>query len=107
MRRRRRHLTAALFSLLAFAATALVALPFYWAISLSLRKQSEAFTVTGLGVPFVSYRPTLENWTSELPPSPGESNASALPALRGKARPTATPTRIRPRGRCSTARSWR
>jgi len=38
-----------------------------------------------------------ENWTSELPPSPGESNASALPALRGKARPTATPTRIRPR----------
>lgn len=76
MRLRRRQITTALFTLLALAATALVALPFYWAISLSLRKQSEAFTVTGLGVPFVSYQPTLANWQSEL--ETGETQKALL-----------------------------
>jgi len=50
----------------ALAVTALVALPFYWAISLSVRNPRDTFTVTGLGVPFVQYRPTLDNWRTEL-----------------------------------------
>jgi multiple sugar transport system permease protein len=41
-------------------------LPFYWAISLSIRNPAEAFTVTGLAVPFVQYKPTLANWKTEL-----------------------------------------
>jgi len=76
MRLRRRQITSGLYALLAFAITAVVALPFYWAVSLSLRRKSEAFTVTGLGVPFVSYQPTLANWQSEL--ATGETQKALL-----------------------------
>ncbi len=40
--------------------------PFYWAITTSLRKPAETFTVAGLAIPFVQFKPTLENWTAEL-----------------------------------------
>ncbi|MBI3962727.1 MAG: carbohydrate ABC transporter permease [Deinococcus sp.] len=33
---------------------------------MSLRRPADTFTVTGLGVPFLQYRPTLENWRTEL-----------------------------------------
>jgi len=65
-RRGSRHFSKAFFAALAFAVAGAVFLPFYWAISLSLRQQSQTFTVTGLGVPFVQYRPTLANWRAEL-----------------------------------------
>ena len=54
------------YSLLAIAVAAAAFLPFYWAISLSIRNPAEAFTVTGLAVPFVQYKPTLANWKTEL-----------------------------------------
>ena len=41
-------------------------LPFYWAASLSIRNPAEAFSVSGLAVPFVQYQPTLINWIEEL-----------------------------------------
>jgi multiple sugar transport system permease protein len=40
--------------------------PFYWAITTSLRKPAETFTVAGLAIPFVQFKPTLENWAAEL-----------------------------------------
>ena len=40
--------------------------PFYWALSTSLRKPAETFTVAGLAVPFLQFQPTLENWIAEL-----------------------------------------
>ena len=40
--------------------------PFYWAVTTSLRKPAETFTVAGLAIPFVQFKPTLENWAAEL-----------------------------------------
>ncbi len=40
--------------------------PFYWALTTSLRKPAETFTVAGLAIPFLQYKPTLENWSAEL-----------------------------------------
>ena len=40
--------------------------PLYWAISNSLRRPAETFTVTGLGIPFVNFKPTLENWSQQF-----------------------------------------
>ncbi len=66
MRHRSRHFPKAFFAALAFAAVGAVCLPFYWALSLSLRPASETFTVGGLGIPCVQYKPTCENWKEEL-----------------------------------------
>ena len=63
----------------AVAVTAIVCLPFYWAISLSVRNPSEAFTVSGLGVPFLQYRPTLANWQTEL--ATGETQKALINSL--------------------------
>jgi multiple sugar transport system permease protein len=73
---KRRHLSWAAYTLLAFAVTAIVFLPFYWAISLSVRDPREAFTVSGLAVPFVQYKPTLANWKTEL--ATGETQKALL-----------------------------
>jgi multiple sugar transport system permease protein len=40
--------------------------PFYWALTTSLRKPAETFTVAGLGIPYLQFQPTLENWRAEL-----------------------------------------
>ena len=40
--------------------------PFYWAVTTSLRKPAETFTVAGLAIPFLQFEPTLENWKAEL-----------------------------------------
>jgi multiple sugar transport system permease protein len=62
---KRRYLSYG-YALLALAVAVLWFMPFYWAISLSLRRPADTFTVAGLGVPFLHYRPTLENWATEL-----------------------------------------
>lgn len=62
----RRRWSTWLYTLLALALAALWFLPFYWAVSLSFRDPGQTFTVTGLGVPFLQYEPTLRNWISEL-----------------------------------------
>jgi multiple sugar transport system permease protein len=64
------------YSLLAIVVAAAAFLPFYWAISLSVRNPAEAFTVTGLAVPFVQYKPTLANWKTEL--ATGETQKALL-----------------------------
>ena len=58
-------------------ASALIAfLPFYWAITISIRNPIETFTVTGLAVPFVQFQPTLMSWIEEL--SVGEAQRALI-----------------------------
>jgi multiple sugar transport system permease protein len=56
----------AFYSLLAIIAVLVFFFPLYWAISNSLRRPAETFTVTGLGIPFVNFTPTLDNWTAQF-----------------------------------------
>lgn len=63
MRLRRRHISTTCTFAVALLVTAAAVLPLYWAVTLSLR---EPFSATGLGLPFVHYKPTLSNWRTEL-----------------------------------------
>ncbi len=63
---RRSRLSDAFWSLVALLVAMLFFFPLYWAISNSLRRPVETFTVTGLGVPFVDFTPTLDNWRLQL-----------------------------------------
>ena len=60
---------AVLFTLLFF-------FPLYWAISTSLRNPADTFTVAGIGVPWLDFQPTLDNFRAEL------STPEGLRALR-------------------------
>jgi len=51
-------------------------LPFYWAITISIRNPIETFTVSGLSVPFIQFQPTLASWIEEL--SIGEAQRALL-----------------------------
>ncbi len=52
--------------LLAVCVTILFFFPFYWALSQGLRNPLDTFTVAGLGVPWLSFEPTLDNWAAQL-----------------------------------------
>ena len=54
------------FAVLLLAAGLFAFLPFYWAITISIRDPQDTFTVTGLAVPFAQFRPTLVSWAQEL-----------------------------------------
>lgn len=73
---KRRNINLVTYFILALIVAGITFMPFYWAISLSIRNPIEAFTVTGLAIPFVQYKPTLENWTEEL--ATGETQKSLL-----------------------------
>ncbi len=64
-KRKPRSLADAVYSLIALFIALLFFFPIYWAISNSLRKPAETFTVAGLGVPFLDFTPTLENWVKQ------------------------------------------
>ena len=64
--RRRHSLADALWSLVALVIALIFFFPIYWAVSNSLRRPAETFTVAGLGIPFVDFTPTLQNWTQQL-----------------------------------------
>jgi multiple sugar transport system permease protein len=64
--RRTHSLSDALWSLVALVIALIFFFPIYWAVSNSLRRPAETFTVAGLGIPFVDFTPTLENWTQQL-----------------------------------------
>ena len=63
---RRATIGDALASVVAIVVTLIFFFPIYWAISNSLRRPAETFTVTGLGIPFVNFTPTLENWSQQF-----------------------------------------
>jgi multiple sugar transport system permease protein len=73
---RRRKISMTGYFVLAIVIAAITFLPFYWAISLSIRNPIDTFTVVGLGVPFVQYKPTLANWKTEL--ATGETQRALL-----------------------------
>ena len=64
-RRRRGGIAEAIYSLIALMIALIFFFPIYWAVSNSLRTPAETFTVAGLGVPFLDFTPTLENWISQ------------------------------------------
>ncbi len=73
---KKRKISFITFFILAIIVAVITFMPFYWAISLSIRNPIEAFTVTGLAVPFLQYKPTLSNWRTEL--SVGETQRALL-----------------------------
>ena len=62
----RRQIDRYSFQLLLLGAALIAVLPFYWAMTLSIRDPMETFTVAGLAVPFVQFQPTLASWIEEL-----------------------------------------
>jgi len=55
-----------LWSLLAIVVALVFVFPFYWSVSTSLRNPIDTFTVAGLGIPWVHFEPTLDNWREQL-----------------------------------------
>jgi len=62
----RAPLSHAFFSLLAVVVALIFVFPLYWGLSTSLRNPLDTFTVSGLGLPWVNFTPTLDNWISQL-----------------------------------------
>lgn len=56
----------AIYSLIAIVVAMTFLFPLYWALSTSLRNPIDTFTVAGLGIPWVNFEPTLDNWASQL-----------------------------------------
>jgi multiple sugar transport system permease protein len=56
----------AIWSLLAIVVAMIFLFPLYWALSTSLRNPIDTFTVAGLGIPWVDFQPTLDNWIDQL-----------------------------------------
>jgi multiple sugar transport system permease protein len=55
-----------LLTLLAVCVALVFVFPLYWALSTSLRNPIDTFTVAGLGVPWLNFEPTLDNWRDQL-----------------------------------------
>ena len=53
-------------SLIAVTVALIFAFPIYWAFSQSLRNPIDTYTVAGLGVPWINFTPTLNNWIDQL-----------------------------------------
>src|SRR5215475_4608992 len=64
--RRGAPLSDALYSLAAVVIALIFLFPLYWGVSTSLRNPLDTFTVSGLGVPWINFAPTLDNWISQL-----------------------------------------
>jgi multiple sugar transport system permease protein len=56
----------AVYSVLAIVIAMIFLFPLYWAVSTSLRNPIDTFTVAGLGIPWIDFEPTLENWIDQL-----------------------------------------
>ena len=66
MNRNQGSLLTSIYTLIALATTFIFFFPLWWSISNSLRIPKETFTVTGVGIPWVNFNPTLGNWTFQL-----------------------------------------
>ena len=56
----------AVWSVVAIVVAMIFLFPLYWAFSTSLRNPIDTFTVTGLGVPWLNFEPTWDNWIDQL-----------------------------------------
>ena len=66
MNRNQGSLLTSIYTIIALATTFIFFFPLWWSISNSLRIPKETFTVTGVGIPWVNFNPTLGNWTFQL-----------------------------------------
>ena len=61
-----RRLRHSFYSMLAILVALVFLFPLYWSLSTSLRTPIETFTVAGLGIPWIHFTPTLDNWADQL-----------------------------------------
>ena len=66
MNRNQGSLLTSMYTILALAITMIFFFPFWWSISNSLRNPIDTFTTTGVGIPWLNFEPTLENWKTHL-----------------------------------------
>ena len=66
MNRNQGSLLTSMYTILALAITMIFFFPFWWSISNSLRNPIDTFTTTGVGIPWLNFEPTLDNWTTQL-----------------------------------------
>jgi multiple sugar transport system permease protein len=59
-------LSHAIYSVIAIGVALIFLFPLYWGVSTSLRNPLDTFTVSGLGIPWINFQPTLDNWVSQL-----------------------------------------
>lgn len=64
--RRKASLIEPFLSILAVAAALVFLFPIYWAVSTSLRNPLDTFTVSGIGIPWLNFTPTLDNWAEQF-----------------------------------------
>ena len=60
------RLRYAVWSVVAIVIAMIFLFPLYWAFSTSLRNPIDTFTVAGLGIPWVNFEPTWDNWVDQL-----------------------------------------
>ena len=66
MNRNQGSLLTSIYTILALGITVIFFFPFWWSISNSLRNPIDTFTTTGVGIPWLNFEPTLDNWTTQL-----------------------------------------
>jgi multiple sugar transport system permease protein len=64
--RRNTGLSSAIASIAAIVVALIFVFPIYWAFSQSLRNPIDTFTVAGIGIPWLNFTPTLDNWKDQL-----------------------------------------
>ena len=66
MNRNQGSLLTSIYTTLALGITVIFFFPFWWSISNSLRNPIDTFTTTGVGIPWLNFEPTLDNWKTQL-----------------------------------------
>ena len=66
MNRNQGSLLTSIYTILALGITVIFFFPFWWSISNSLRNPIDTFTTTGVGIPWLNFEPTLDNWKTQL-----------------------------------------
>ena len=66
MNKNQGSLLTSIYTIIALGITMIFFFPLWWSFSNSLRIPKETFTVTGVGIPFINFTPTLGNWTHQL-----------------------------------------
>ena len=59
-------LLTSIYTILALAVAMIFFFPLWWSFSNSLRVPLDTFVVSGLGLPWLNFEPTLENWKTHL-----------------------------------------
>ena len=66
MNKNQGSLLTSIYTIIALGITMIFFFPLWWSFSNSLRIPKETFTVTGVGIPFINFTPTLGNWQHQL-----------------------------------------